>query len=809
MKTLTLTTFVLFLGFAVVDSCAEAIDFAHEVVPILKKHCAKCHSGTEAQGGFSINSRSTFVDGGAEPGDVESSRFIELVRSADADDQMPPKDLARLSAKEISTLEKWVENDLNWTPGFSFAPDAYEPPLLPREVNLPPPTARLKHPIDRLLAKYLDDQGASGTEQVDDGTFLRRVSLDLIGLLPDAETTQAFLKDPSSDKRQRLVDELLGNKMAYTEHWLTFWNDWLRNDYAGTGFITGGRRQVSRWLYSALMTNKPYDQFARELIAPPSDESRGFIDGIKWRGTVSAGQTNEIQFAQSVAQTFLGINMKCASCHDSFIDRWKLSDAYSLAAIYASGPLEIHRCDKPTGQTATAAWVFPEIGQIDADAKRDERLTQLAKFMTQQNNGRFARTIVNRLWCQLMGRGIVHPLDAMHTRPWDEDLLDFLANDFVRSGYDLKSTLKLIATSKAYSSVADFRAEQEEGSAEYQYAGPRAKRMTSEQFVDAIWQLTKQAPTKFDAPVVRGDFYDEQIDSPQVDLSAEWIWAKPLDGVPIPGEEDIVLRKIVDIPGEVKLATAVATCDNELDLFVANRRQASSNDWTQPVAISLTGSLKKGKNHLVAIVRNTAPSPAGFFFQANVTMADDSVLTIKSDDSWQANRTVPKNLTRNGRLGKLQGKWEAAKVLPKLKVYADTVDAKAKRILASGESGIAMVRASLLRSDFFMRSMGRPNRDQIITSRPAGLTTLEAIDLSNNDSLAKWISSGAADLAEQFKDQPVDKLVDHLFLSTLTRLPSKNEKVLITEALGDQPPASSIEDVLWAIVVTPEFMVVR
>ncbi len=71
----------------------------------------------------------------------------------------------------------------------------------------------------------------------------------------------------------------------------------------------------------------------------------------------------EIQFAQSVAQSFLGINLKCASCHDSFIDRWKLSEAYSLAAVYASEPLEIHRCDKPTGEQAEPAWLFPELGR--------------------------------------------------------------------------------------------------------------------------------------------------------------------------------------------------------------------------------------------------------------------------------------------------------------------------------------------------------------------------------------------------------------------------------------------------------------
>ncbi|MFM7831572.1 MAG: DUF1549 domain-containing protein, partial [Planctomycetaceae bacterium] len=126
---------------------------------------------------------------------------------------------------------------------------------------------------------------------------------------------------------------------------------------------------------------------------------------------VSAGQTVEIQFAQSVAQSFLGINLKCASCHDSFIDRWTLDEAWGMAAVYASAPQAIHRCDKPTGSTAQAAWLFPELGQIDPAAPREQRLQQLAALMTHPENGRFTRTIANRLWYKLTGRGIVHPLD--------------------------------------------------------------------------------------------------------------------------------------------------------------------------------------------------------------------------------------------------------------------------------------------------------------------------------------------------------------------------------------------------------------
>ena len=195
--------------------------------------------------------------------------------------------------------------------------------------------------------------------------------------------------------------------LAYAEHWLTFWNDLLRNTYTGTGFITGGRKRVTPWLYRSLVDNKPYDQFVRELIAPTA-ESEGFIKGIRWRGSVNSSQTTEIQFAQNVTQVFLGINMKCASCHDSFIDRWKLEETYALAAVFAQQPLELHRCDKPLGRFAEPAWMFPELGQIDKEAAQPERLKQLAELMVHPENGRLTRTIANRIWHRLMGRGIVH-----------------------------------------------------------------------------------------------------------------------------------------------------------------------------------------------------------------------------------------------------------------------------------------------------------------------------------------------------------------------------------------------------------------
>ncbi len=481
---------IAFPAIAAPASGAEPIDFVHEIVPVLKSHCVRCHGGEESKGGFSLNTRALFLEGEAAlPGEPQTSRFLELIGSDDPDDQMPPKDFARVPKKEQELLARWVREGMKWDAGFSFAADRYEPPLEPRRPELPPAVDGRPNPIDRILDAHLRETATPPPETLGDAAFYRRLSYDLIGLPPSPEALEAFCDDPSPRKRDALVERLLARDVAYAEHWMTFWNDLLRNAYSGTGFIDGGRKQITGWLYKALLENKAYDRFVRELISP-TPASEGFIRGIKWRGEVNASQQREIQFSQSISQVFLGINMKCASCHDSFIDRWTLDEAYGLAAVYAQEPLQINRCDKPTGRTATPAWIFPELGQLDPNAEQPQRLTQLADLMTHPDNGRLARTIVNRLWHRMMGRGIVHPVDAMQTQPWNADLLDYLAVHLVDNDYDLKATLRLIATSAAYQSRAAVIEEPQAS----EYRGPLVKRMTAEQYLDSIWSLADTWP---------------------------------------------------------------------------------------------------------------------------------------------------------------------------------------------------------------------------------------------------------------------------------------------------------------------------
>lgn len=786
---------------------AEEIDFAHDVAPVLKQHCGNCHTGEEKKGGLSLNTRQSLLSGGesgpaAAPGKSGDSELVARIVSADDDFKMPP-DGPRVPAEKVALLRAWIDAGLPWEDGFTFGERAYEPPLRPRRPELPAAADGRTNPVDRIIDAYLAERKLPRPEAIDDGAFARRAYLDLIGLLPTPEELQAFLDDRSDDKRTRLVQQLLARDVDYAEHWLTFWNDLLRNDYTGTGFITGGRKQISKWLYEALATNQPYDRFARELIAPPSAASAGFGEGIRWRGEVSAGQTVEIQFAQSVGQAFLGINLKCASCHDSFIDRWKLEESYGLAAVFATQPLEIHRCDKPIGKQAVASWLFPELGQIDAAAPQPERLKQLAALMTHPENGRFTRTIVNRLWQRLMGRGIVHPVDATQSEPWSADLLDELAVNLADSGYDLKQTLALIATSEAYRSRVE-AAPQGADEQGYVYRGPRGKRLTAEQFVDALWQITGEAPARYDAPLLRGK---PNPNASPAGLAGQWIWSRA-DSSQAAAGETVVFRKQWNLTSAPQQAVAAISCDNSYELFVNGQRAAAGDNWQQPDAVLLAQRLKAGMNELLIVAKNggQGPNAAGLFFEARLFDGEEIIETLASDASWQWTAQQPE---RNGRFKTEPADWQPAALIARPEVWADSLAGPLEQTLAqAGQASGLMVRASLVKSDFLMRSLGRPNRDQIVSVRPDELTTLEAIDLSNGRQLAEMLAAGAHRLVARPWQSP-RQFIDWLYLFALSREPTADEASVLAEAAGPSLTEQNVEDVLWSVIMLPEFHLVR
>lgn len=794
------------LGLVLCEARGAGPDFAHEVVPVLREYCAECHTGGKAKGGLSMNTRASLLRGGENgpvvvPGDAQASKLMKLVATEDEEDRMPPKG-RRVPPEKIAILGAWIEDGLTWEEGFAFRKPAYEPPLKPRRPEIPKAVAGRTHPVDCLLDHWLATNRRKRPEPVGDAEFLRRASLDITGLLPGPERLKAFVADRSAGKRADAIRDLLADDTAYAEHWLTFWNDLLRNDYAGTGYIDGGRKQISAWLYRALVDNKPYDRFARELLSP-SAESEGFARGIKWRGTVSAAQSVPVQFAQSVGQSFLGINLKCASCHDSFVDRWKLSESYGLAAIYAAEPLELYRCDKATGRMATPSWLFPELGNVDPGQPPAERLRQLAALMTDPQNGLFSRAIVNRIWHRLMGRGIVHPVDAMQGEPWNADLLDHLATRFTEDGCDLRKFIAYVCTSQAYQSKAEVAADAP-ASAGYAYAGPRAKRMTAEQFVDAVWQITGTAPAKFDAPISRGK--PDPAAAGRVALQARWIWSSDGPTAPAAGER-ITLRKVVELPADALAAGAAVTADNGWSLFVNGRMAGSGNEWSRPVAVSLREHLRQGANEFLLVATNggSAPNPAGAWFEARIRFAKAGQVTVASDASWEWTDRTPDG---KGRFKAAPAAWRPAVAVANQQTWAAAEEGLKVALAVSEGGSSAMVRASLVKSDLLQRSLGRPNREQIVSMRPNDLTTLEAMDLNNGRILDGWLARGAGHLlARNFES--ADALTRWLYGYALSREPTRGELALARDALGEKPDARRVQDLLWAVLMLPEFQLVR
>jgi uncharacterized membrane protein len=469
----------------------QVADLNLEVRSIFAHNCYKCHSSEKIKGELRLDKKVFVMKGGESgpiltPGHPEESEMIRrLELPRDDEESMPPKGKT-LSSKEIATLKFWIEMGAPW-PETADEKSVYRVAKLePRTPALPPKQAGLENPIDLFVDAYFKEKKLSWPDVVDDRTYIRRVFLDIIGLLPPPEKVEAFVQDNDPNKRSSLVEELLARNDDYAQHWLTFWNDALRNDYSGTGYITKGRFSITGWLYESIQSNKPYDVFVRELISPDK-RSEGFIRGIEWRGTVNASQRVEMQAAQNVSQVFLGLNLKCASCHDSFISDLKLKDAYAFANIFSDTTLEINRCDVPTGTMASTGIIFSDLGTIDSTASVDQKLKQLAEYLTAPKNGRLYRTIVNRIWAQLMGRGIVAPVDLMDNVPWSQDLLDWLASDFVNDGHDIKKLIFSVVTSKTYQLPSVEIASEEKLVAEdYIFKGMHRRRLSAEQFTDAV-----------------------------------------------------------------------------------------------------------------------------------------------------------------------------------------------------------------------------------------------------------------------------------------------------------------------------------
>ncbi len=381
-----------------------------------------------------------------------------------------------------------------------------------RLTRVEPPAARLAgdHPIDHFIREKWREaalpQAAAPPPLCDDAAFLRRAYLDLIGVIPTVEECDRFLSSTEPEKRARLIDELLARDDDYAAHWTPFWEDALgsANTELQGGIPTRGNYR--RWIYDSFRDNTPFDVLAAELIDPSMPGHQAAI-GAEANGKISKvayvkseTHVDAMQSAANVAQVFLGTSMKCASCHSHFEnDEWPQQRFLAFAGMFAGRDLELIRCEARSGQIVAAAFPFDLPGMpADVPADEDGRLRRAAQLLTDPLNPRFAKAIVNRLWKRYLGLGLFEPVDDFRQDrvPSHPELLDWLAYDFMTHGYDLKHTIRLILTSRAYqtrydAALADSFDVSRPTEPRY-FRSPSLRRLTAEQVIDSVRLATTQ-----------------------------------------------------------------------------------------------------------------------------------------------------------------------------------------------------------------------------------------------------------------------------------------------------------------------------
>lgn len=373
--------------------------------------------------------------------------------------------------------------------------------MVPSETKLPD-AAYAQLPEHNEIDKWVHERhrklGLLPSGTCTDEEFLRRSSLDLIGMLPPVEMSRAFLADGRADKRERLVNDLLKHP-NYADHWAVKWGDLIRPNPSRVGVKPV--YLLDDWLRNAFRQNLPYDQLVRELLtAEGSTHEHGPV-------AVFRDKRDPADMGAFVSQIFLGVRMDCAKCHHHPSEKWGQEDYYSLAAFFAQMKQKGQGISAPISGEVEHWWAGnsgkvvhpvtdavmtpkppdgPEMPYVEGQDPR----ARLLDWMAASNNPFFAKAIVNRIWADFMGRGIVDPVDDFRASnpPSNPELLDWLAQDFAASGYDLKHLMKTLVLSHTYQLSAEPNAQNITDTKNFSRFQKR--RLTAEVLADAVADLT-------------------------------------------------------------------------------------------------------------------------------------------------------------------------------------------------------------------------------------------------------------------------------------------------------------------------------
>jgi hypothetical protein len=361
--------------------------------------------------------------------------------------------------------------------------------------------------IDRNVFAKLNMLSIQPSELCTDQEFIRRACLDICGVLPSAEEANAFLGSKENDKRAKLIDRLL-DRPEYADFWTLKWSDVLRSDRKT--IQVKGTFVYQNWLREQIAKNRPFNQIVSELLTstgstfsnPPANYYR-----------IAADPQN---LAETTAQLFFGIRMQCAKCHNHPFEKWTQDDYYSMAAFFA----RVKQKKDPSEPGAAAPNAGGELIYLDRTGEvvqprsgktmppkfmggpvahllpGQDRRQVLADWLTSAKNPFFAKSVVNRIWFHLTGRGIVDPVDDFRdSNPSaNDELLDALAQDFTSSSFDLKHLIRTIVNSRTYQLSAQANDSNRDDNKYFSHAVTRL--LTAEQLLDAICTVT-ELPEKF------------------------------------------------------------------------------------------------------------------------------------------------------------------------------------------------------------------------------------------------------------------------------------------------------------------------
>ena len=383
--------------------------------------------------------------------------------------------------------------------------------------------------IDKLVNAKLQRMKILPSGTCSDAEFLRRASIDLTGLPPTVEQVKLFLADkrPTIEKRNAKIDQLIGSPQ-FIEHWTLKWSDLLLSN---SKFITEkGSWAFRNWIRRAVATNMAFDKFVYQLMT-----ANGSTFENPAANYYRISREPKVVM-ENMTQVFIGTRFQCNQCHDHPFERWTQRQYYELSAYFAgvgrkAGPVKgeeiIYSLATPTdikhpstGEPIPAAFPFSS----DLDKKNPDPRVRLADWLTSSKNPYFAKSIVNRYWSYLHGRGIIDPVDDIRASnpPSNPPLLDELTRRFIANGFDLKRLVREMARSETYQRSFRPNKWNDDDSLNFSHASPR--RLTAEQLFDALHVATG-APSRI--PGVPVGFRASQIPDPKVKIGFLDMFGRP------------------------------------------------------------------------------------------------------------------------------------------------------------------------------------------------------------------------------------------------------------------------------------------